>query len=138
LNRPEWVITDLACHAYSFAVVALYDTLGQDSSEFILNQTQSPIVVASIDHVPHLIQMKHRLPYLKMIISMDDLEEGDLKGTSKGDLLGVWAKEKGINLISFREGMYNHLEVVANNSRGSRDGNAATTYSTNPRDYRHY
>ena len=106
LNRAEWVITDLACHAYSLAVVALYDTLGEDASEFILNQTQSPIVVASIDHVPHLIQMKHKLPFLKIIVSMDDLEEGDLKGRSKGDLLGVWAKEKDIHLLSFHDGIF--------------------------------
>jgi long-chain acyl-CoA synthetase len=104
-NRPEWVITDVAAHAYSLTVVALYDTLGEDASEFILNQTQSPIVVASVDHVPHLIQMKDKLPYVKIIISMDDLEEGDLKGRSKGDLLGVWAKEKGLQLFSFHEGI---------------------------------
>ena len=41
-----------------------------------------------------------------MIISMDDLDEGDLKGRNKGDLLGVWAKEKGIHLVSFREGTF--------------------------------
>ena len=106
LNRVEWVLTDLACHAYSLTVVALYDTLGEDASEFILNQTQSPIVVASIDHVPHLIQMKHKLPSLKIIISMDDLNEGDLAGRSKGDLLGVWAKENGLQLVSFRDGKF--------------------------------
>jgi long-chain acyl-CoA synthetase len=82
----------------------LYDTLGDEASEFILNQTQSPIVVASINHVPHLIQLKPRLPWLKLIISMDDLDEGDLEGRSKGDLLGVWAKERGLHLLSFHDG----------------------------------
>lgn len=101
----EWVLTDIACHAYSLTVVALYDTLGEDASEFILNQTQSPIVVASIDHIPHLIQMKHKLPSLKIIVSMDDLNEGDLAGRSKGDLLGVWAKENRLRLISFHDGI---------------------------------
>jgi long-chain acyl-CoA synthetase len=84
-------------------VVALYDTLGEDASEHILNQTQSPIIVASIDHVPLLIQMKDKLPYLKFIVSMDDLTEGDLKGRSKGELLGVWAKEKGVHLLSWSQ-----------------------------------
>jgi len=98
------VITDLSCHAYSLTVVALYDTLGEDASEFILNQTESPIVVASIDHIPTLIQMKPRLPHLKLIVSMDDLNEGDLQGRSKGDLLGVWAKEQGVRLLSFKDG----------------------------------
>ena len=104
LNRREWVITDLACHAYSFAVVALYDTLGAEASEYILNQTESPVIVASVDHVPHLIQMKDKLPNLKVIISMDDLDEGDLQGRRKGDLLGIWAKEKAISLLSFHDG----------------------------------
>ena len=36
---------------------------------------------------------------------MDDLEEGDLKGRSKGDLLGVWAKEHGLTLLSFTQGI---------------------------------
>jgi len=79
--------------------------LGEEASEFILNQTQSPIIVASLDHVPHLIQLKHQLPHLKAIISMDDLDEGDLKGRSKGDLLGVWAKEHGLTLLSFTQGI---------------------------------
>jgi long-chain acyl-CoA synthetase len=105
LNRVEWTVADLACHAYSLTVVALYDTLGEEASEFILNQTQSPIVVASLDHVPHLIQMKVKLPSLKIIVSMDDLDEGDLPGRTKGALLSVWAKEKGVQLVSFRDGM---------------------------------
>ena len=134
LNRPEWVITDIACHAYSLTVVALYDTLGEEASEFILNQTQSPIVVASIDHVPHLIQMKDKLPSLKIIVSMDDLNEGDLKGRSKGDLLGVWAKEKGVDLLSFREGMILRRAFLIS-SRGPRNRDAATTNPSNPRDY---
>ena len=82
----------------------MYDTLGADASEYILNQTESPIVVASLDHVPALIQMKDKLPHLKVIVSMDDLSEGDLKGRSKGDLLGVWAKQKGLQLFSFSDG----------------------------------
>jgi len=30
-NRTEWVIADLAAHAYSMRTVALYDTLGKDA-----------------------------------------------------------------------------------------------------------
>lgn len=132
LNRPEWVITDIAAHAYSLTVVALYDTLGEDASEFILNQTQSPIIVASVDHVPHLIQMKHKLPHLKIIISMDDLDEGDLKGRSKGDLLGVWAKEQGLQLFSFHEGIQFQVCNADRISRGSWNGRTPTTYSSYP------
>ena len=32
INRPEWIITDLACQAYGFPSVALYDTLGKQQT----------------------------------------------------------------------------------------------------------
>ena len=105
LNRVEWTLTDIACHAYSLTVVALYDTLGEEASEFILNQTKSPIVVASLDHVPKLIQLKDKLPHLKVIVSMDELNDDDIKGRSKGELLSVWAGEKGVQLMSYSDGI---------------------------------
>ena len=37
VNRPEWVITDSAIQAFSMVNVALYDTLGPNGLEFILN-----------------------------------------------------------------------------------------------------
>jgi hypothetical protein len=114
----------------------LYDTLGEEASEFILNQTQSPIIVASVDHVPHLIKMKDKLPSLKIIVSMDDLDEGDLPGRSKGDLLRVWAKEKGLQLLSFHDGSY--LVCFLNGSGGSRRGDSPAAYSTDPTDCNHH
>ena len=37
-NREEWTITDLAASMTNVTVVTLYDTLGKDSIDFILNQ----------------------------------------------------------------------------------------------------
>lgn len=39
-NRPEWIITEVACNAYSFINVPLYDTLGADAIDFILKQSK--------------------------------------------------------------------------------------------------
>uniref|UniRef100_A0AAX7U142 Arachidonate--CoA ligase n=1 Tax=Astatotilapia calliptera TaxID=8154 RepID=A0AAX7U142_ASTCA len=36
-NRPEWIISELACYTYSMAVVPLYDTLGLEAMVHILN-----------------------------------------------------------------------------------------------------
>ncbi|KAL6453050.1 FAA2 Long-chain-fatty-acid--CoA ligase 2 [Candida maltosa Xu316] len=44
VNRMEWVLTDLACSSFSITNTALYDTLGPDVSQYILELTQSPIV----------------------------------------------------------------------------------------------
>ena len=38
-NRPEWVLTDLACSALGGTSVAFYDTLGPAAIEFVINQT---------------------------------------------------------------------------------------------------
>lgn len=35
-NREEWVVTDFACILTGVTVVTLYDTLGKDSIEYIL------------------------------------------------------------------------------------------------------
>ena len=36
-NREEWVVTDFACILAGITVVTLYDTLGKDSIEYILD-----------------------------------------------------------------------------------------------------
>ncbi|KAK9474253.1 eukaryotic long-chain fatty acid CoA synthetase (LC-FACS) [Dipodascopsis tothii] len=103
-SRPEWMITDLACHAYNLVVVPLYDNLGPTSSEFILNSVEAPILVASLDHIPEILSLDTQLPFLKAIVSMDDLETpSDLPHQSKGDILRAWGRKKGITVLSFHE-----------------------------------
>lgn len=38
-NRKEWVYSDVGSMLYKYQLVPLYDTLGIDSIEFILDQT---------------------------------------------------------------------------------------------------
>ncbi|BFZ61023.1 medium-chain fatty acid-CoA ligase faa2 [Saitoella coloradoensis] len=102
-NRPEWTITDLACQAWSLISVALYDTFGADASTFIINHSEMSTIVASIDHIPQLLEISERCPGLKVIISMDPLNEGELPGRSKLDLLAAIAKQKGIFLTDMSE-----------------------------------
>lgn len=48
-NCPEWVIFEHAAYCHSFVVVPLYDTLGADSCQFIVRQTEMSLVVAEND-----------------------------------------------------------------------------------------
>ena len=57
-NRPEWALCDLTCVAYSITNTALYSTLGPETSEYILELTESPIVVCTQDKVLDLIKLK--------------------------------------------------------------------------------
>ncbi|KAK9364242.1 eukaryotic long-chain fatty acid CoA synthetase (LC-FACS) [Lipomyces starkeyi] len=103
-NRPEWIITDLACHAYNLIVVPLYDNLGPNSSEFILNSVEAPVLVASLNQIPKILPLASEIPNLKIIISMDPLRsENDLPNQSKEDILKAWAEDKGIMIYTMTE-----------------------------------
>lgn len=73
-NRVEWQITDLACMSQSLFTVSLYDTLGPDTSEYIINHAGLACVVTSLSHVGALMKIKPRLPQLKIIVVLDPLE----------------------------------------------------------------
>lgn len=73
-NRYEWIITDLACASYSITSTALYDTLGENTSEYILGLTQSPIVVCSKEHIKTLIDLKAKTPELASLISIVSMD----------------------------------------------------------------
>lgn len=88
-NRPEWQITDLGCVSQSLYTVSLYDTLGPETSEYIIRHAELTCVVTSLDHIPTLLKLKPRLPNLKMLIILDSLEAGpgEIPAFSKGKLL---------------------------------------------------
>ena len=80
-NRPEWALCDLTSVAYSITNTALYDTLGPDTSKYILGLTESPIVICSKDKIKGLIDLKRANPdelsNLIALVSMDDLTSAD-------------------------------------------------------------
>jgi long-chain acyl-CoA synthetase len=52
INRAEWLITEQACYANSYVTVPLYDTLGDEAIEHIVNQTEMECAVVSLQKVP--------------------------------------------------------------------------------------
>lgn len=77
-NRPEWSIADSACVAYSLTNTALYDSLGPDTSRYILSLTESPVVVCSKEKIRGLVQLKADSPRdlsnLVVLVLMDKLD----------------------------------------------------------------
>ncbi|ODV63216.1 acetyl-CoA synthetase-like protein [Ascoidea rubescens DSM 1968] len=111
-NCPEWIITDLMCHAYSIPNTTLYDTLGPKSSFYILSLTQSPIIILTKDKILKICELvsnydqfkddfkdiKQTLKInLKLMISIDDLDpETDQN-------LFQLTKSLNVSLCSFNE-----------------------------------
>ncbi|KAJ3082496.1 Long chain acyl-CoA synthetase 7 peroxisomal [Quaeritorhiza haematococci] len=102
INRPEWIIADAAGQAYSLVPIPLFDTLGPDSVEYIVNHATLSTVVTSLDKVINLLAVAERCPCLKVIISMDPLETEGIVPAA-GPILKKYAEEKGIKLFTFKE-----------------------------------
>ncbi|WPK24703.1 hypothetical protein PUMCH_001986 [Australozyma saopauloensis] len=98
-NTQEWCITDLACAFNSVTTTSLYDTLGPESSEYILALTESPVIVCTKEKVSGLIQSKKEnksLSNLILIVTMEPLTHVD------SELVSLAAKEN-ITLHSFEK-----------------------------------
>ena len=83
-NREEWVITDLGCALTAITTVTLYDTLGKESLEFILNQTKIKTTFCSADKIKSLTDLKkeQKLPTLTHIIYFDEAKPADVEVAS--------------------------------------------------------
>ncbi|CAH0032081.1 unnamed protein product [Clonostachys rhizophaga] len=102
-NRPEWHIADLGLTSQSLFSVSLYETLGPNASEYIVNHAELACIVCSLPHIPTLLKLAPRLPTLKLIVSIDSLNEGEMAGHSKAAILNELAAEHGIKIYSMAE-----------------------------------
>ncbi|KEY69661.1 hypothetical protein S7711_03145 [Stachybotrys chartarum IBT 7711] len=102
-NRAEWQLFDLGISSQSLFSVALYETLGPDTTEYIINHADLTCVVSSLSHIPTLLKLAPRLPTVKIIVSMDPLDNGEVQEQTKAHLLKEFAKEHGIQIYSMAE-----------------------------------
>ncbi|KAF9182459.1 hypothetical protein BGZ51_004725 [Haplosporangium sp. Z 767] len=91
INRPEWTMSELAGYMYNYTTVPLYDTLGVSAIEYIVNQTEMQIIIASADKASIILNMKSTLPTVKTVIVMGELD----------DALVTEGKDHGVNVVSW-------------------------------------
>ncbi|CAO3642986.1 unnamed protein product [Cunninghamella echinulata] len=72
INRAEWTIGEQASYRQAFIIVALYDTLGAEAIEYIVNQTEMGYIIATADKLKNITKLKSRLPTIQHVIIMDD------------------------------------------------------------------
>ncbi|XP_026882034.2 long-chain-fatty-acid--CoA ligase 5 [Electrophorus electricus] len=85
-NRPEWIISELACYTYSMVAVPLYDTLGPEALVFIINRANiSTVLCDKQDKAETLVANceKDLTPMLKTIIIMDPFDAALTERASK-------------------------------------------------------
>jgi long-chain acyl-CoA synthetase len=72
-NRPEWVLTEQACNAYSLVSVPLYDTLGVEAISFILLQTEMKVVVCDdSDKAMSLMNSPSSIEYIVIVEKINE------------------------------------------------------------------
>uniref|UniRef100_A0A8C3Y7D2 Long-chain-fatty-acid--CoA ligase n=1 Tax=Catharus ustulatus TaxID=91951 RepID=A0A8C3Y7D2_CATUS len=95
-NRPEWVIIEQACYAFSMVVVPLYDTLGAEAITYIVNKADLSLVFCDKPDKAKLLLTsveKGETPILNTIVIMD----------SFGVDLVERGKKCGVEVFSMRE-----------------------------------
>ncbi|XP_044081562.1 long-chain-fatty-acid--CoA ligase 1 isoform X2 [Neovison vison] len=73
-NRPEWVMIEQGCFAYSMVVVPLYDTLGMEAITYIVNKAELSLVFVDKPEKANLLldSVENKLtPGIKTIVLMD-------------------------------------------------------------------
>lgn len=106
-NRPEWTIADLACATQGLYNVALYETLGPDTVQYVINHAELEVIVCSSNYLAQLLAMKQQLPTLSVVVLMDTVVMDPLEklpdGVPKGAIIQAWAAEKGVTLLDFEQ-----------------------------------
>ncbi|GJN28328.1 hypothetical protein PR202_gb16438 [Eleusine coracana subsp. coracana] len=68
INRPEWIIVDHACAAYSYVSVPLYDTLGPDAVQFIVNHAMIEVIFCVPQTLSTLLSFITHMPCVQLIV----------------------------------------------------------------------
>jgi long-chain acyl-CoA synthetase len=74
INRPEWVVTELACGSYSYISVPLYDTLGADAVKYIMNHAEITALFCTPDKLQNLLPQLSELPSVRLIVVVGGTE----------------------------------------------------------------
>ncbi|KAH9765113.1 Long chain acyl-CoA synthetase 6 (peroxisomal) [Citrus sinensis] len=75
VNRPEWLIVDHACSAYSFISVPLYDTLGPDAVKYIVNHASVQAVFCVPQTLNSLLSCLSEVPTVRLIVVIGGIDD---------------------------------------------------------------
>ncbi|KAI3469550.1 hypothetical protein Pfo_026213 [Paulownia fortunei] len=74
VNRPEWLVVDHACSAYSFITVPLYDTLGPEAVKYIVNHAAVQAIFCVPQTLNILLSFLSEIPSVHLIVVVGGVE----------------------------------------------------------------
>ena len=84
------MIVEQTCNAYSLILVPLYDTLGPNAVEFIINQAEVNTVFITKDKIDLLLKSLEKCPTIKYIVQMNE----DVENSKDGMILSMKEMEE--------------------------------------------
>ncbi|CAH8353271.1 unnamed protein product [Eruca vesicaria subsp. sativa] len=75
INRPEWLVVDHACAAYSFISVPLYDTLGPDAVKFVVNHATLQAIFCVPETLNTLLSFLAEIPSIHLVVVVGGADE---------------------------------------------------------------
>ncbi|KAL3538104.1 hypothetical protein ACH5RR_001470 [Cinchona calisaya] len=75
INRPEWLIVDHACSAYSYISVPLYDTLGPDAVKYIVNHADIQAIFCMPSTLNTLLSFLSEISSVRLIVVVGGVDE---------------------------------------------------------------
>ncbi|KAJ4954703.1 hypothetical protein NE237_011486 [Protea cynaroides] len=74
INRPEWLIVDHACSAYSYISVPLYDTLGPDAVKFVVNHAAVQVIFCVPSTLNILLTFLSDIPSVRLVVVIGGID----------------------------------------------------------------
>ncbi|KAD6795567.1 hypothetical protein E3N88_06463 [Mikania micrantha] len=93
INRPEWMIVDHACSAYSYVSVPLYDTLGPDAVKYIVNHSSIQAIFCVPQTLQSLLSFLSEIPSVCLIVVVGGVDE----------LMPSLPSSTGVKVVSFSQ-----------------------------------
>mmetsp|Transcript_1312 Transcript_1312/g.3208 ORF Transcript_1312/g.3208 Transcript_1312/m.3208 type:complete len:669 (+) Transcript_1312:212-2218(+) len=72
-NRPEWIIGDVGCYSQGVVPVPMYDTLGADSVEYVVRQTELKTIFCTSAELDRVLDVASK-GLIEGIVLMDGAE----------------------------------------------------------------
>ncbi|KVI01581.1 hypothetical protein Ccrd_020146 [Cynara cardunculus var. scolymus] len=99
-NRPEWLLVDHACSAYSYISVPLYDTLGSDAVKFVVNQAAVQVIFCVPQTLKNLLSFLPEIPSVHLIVVVG----------ASDDQMASLPLQTNVEIITYRK-----LQIQGNN-----------------------
>lgn len=74
-NCPNWSMAQLACSSQGLVLVPLYDSLGPNAVEYVINHAEVKVVFSSVANLPNFLAARPQCPSVTKVVVM---EAGDV------------------------------------------------------------